>query len=73
MSWEKAGKAGAASTAGAAAGFAVTRFAGMTAAAMVGNGAGWGCAAGPLGAVLGGITGLAIYGVVSVVCDDDDD
>jgi hypothetical protein len=48
---------------GAAAGYGVGAATGLTAAGAIGSGAGIGAAAGPVGAVLGGIAGLAVYGI----------
>lgn len=42
---------------------------GMTAAGMVGGGAGFGAAAGPVGAVAGAVGGLAAYGVARTIGD----
>ncbi len=58
-----AGAAGAfAGAAGAAAGRAAVRHAGLTAAGMVGRGAGVGASAGPVGATFGALAALALYG-----------
>ena len=57
--------AGAASAGTCAAiGGAVIAASGMSAAGMVGGGAGIGAAAGPVGAVFGAVAGLAVFGVV---------
>jgi phage tail tape-measure protein len=71
MSWKKTGQAGAAGATGAAAGYAATRIAGMSAAAMVGRCAGIGCSAGPVGVAIGALAGLAIYGLVEAILDED--
>ena len=42
---------------------------GMSAVGIIGGGAGFGFAAGPVGAVLGGLIGLAAYGVIRAVDD----
>jgi len=73
MSWRKVDQARVAGTTGAAVGLVATRLAGVSAAAMVGRGAGFGCAAGPVGMVVGGLAGLALFGLIEAICDDDDD
>lgn len=60
------GKAAAAAGAGAATGYGVVTITGMSAIGMVGSGAGFGAAAGPVGAVAGAIAGLAAYGVYRI-------
>ncbi|NMF83445.1 hypothetical protein E1H13_08850 [Nodosilinea sp. P-1105] len=54
---------------GAAAGYGVVSASGMTAAGMVGGGAGFGAAAGPVGAGIGALAGLAVYGVIRAIGD----
>lgn len=56
-------KAASSAAAGMVAGHAVIATTGITAAGMVGGGAGFGAAAGPVGIVAGAVTGLAAYGV----------
>ena len=56
-------------TAGGITGGVVTSVAGMTAVGMMGSGTGIGAAAGPVGMVIGALTGLAIYGVSLAVAD----
>ena len=48
---------------GSAAGYGTVAVTGMTAAGMVGSGAGIGAAAGPVGVVAGAGVGLALYGL----------
>lgn len=60
---EAAGLLGAGGLGGLVGGIAV-RSAGLTAAGMVGGGAGIGAPAGPVGVAVGVLTGLALYGVV---------
>lgn len=48
---------------GAVAGYVAIKASGMVAAGMVGNGAGFGAAAGPVGAGIGALAGLALYGL----------
>jgi hypothetical protein len=52
--------------AGAGVGYGAVSATGMTAAGIVGGGAGFGCPAGPLGAAAGAILGLAVLGVYSI-------
>jgi len=52
---------------GGATGYGVVAATGMTAAGMVGSGAGASVAAGPIGAALGAIAGLAAYGIYRIV------
>lgn len=58
-----AAKAAYSSAVGGVAGGTVIAATGLTAAGMVGGGAGIGCAAGPVGVAVGALAGLAIYGV----------
>ena len=57
----------AAAAGGSALGALAIHLSGMTAAGMVGGGAGIGSAAGPFGTAAGAITGLAVYGVVRAI------
>jgi hypothetical protein len=59
-------KAGVSTVAGGLTGGATVAVTGMTAAGMVGGGAGVGCAAGPLGVVAGAVVGLAAYGAYRI-------
>jgi hypothetical protein len=52
---------------GAVAGWSIVSGMGMSAAGMVGGGADFGFAAGPVGAVVGGLVGLAAYSVLRSV------
>ena len=52
---------------GGALGALAINLSGMTAAGLVGGGAGIGAAAGPVGAAAGAVAGAAIYGVVRAV------
>ena len=63
---QAAGAAGA----GALAGKGTVMMTGMSAVGMVGQGAGVGAAAGPLGVVAGAIVGLAGYGLIRALRDD---
>jgi len=56
-------KAAGSAAVGAAAGYGVVAATGMTAIGAIGGGAGIGMAAGPVGAVAGAVTGLAVYGL----------
>ena len=56
---------------GTATGFGCSKLAGATAVGLLLKGAGTGAAAGPVGAALGAIGGLACYGVYKVFRDDD--
>lgn len=56
---------------GAGAGWGITQLAGMSAAGMVGGGSGFGMAAGPVGAIVGGLAGLALWGVVRTLIGDE--
>jgi len=56
-------KATVSGVAGAGAGYGLVALSGLSAAGMVGGGAGVGCAAGPVGIVVGGLAGLALYGI----------
>lgn len=62
---EKAKAAGAAAI-GAAAGYGTVAASGMTAVGVIGSGAGFGAALGPIGAAAGAVLGLAGYGVYRV-------
>jgi hypothetical protein len=55
---------------GAVLGRVVIAVSGMVAAGMVGGGAGIGMAAGPVGAFIGGLVGLALFGVIQAVTGD---
>lgn len=48
---------------GAAVGLTAVSVSGMTAVGMIGGGAGFGAAAGPVGASVGALAGLAMYGI----------
>ena len=61
-----------ASTVGSVLGATAIRMSGMVAVGMVGKGTGVGSAAGPVGAVLGGIAGLAVYGLYVVAKSDEE-
>jgi phage-related tail protein len=56
-------KAAVSTAAGGAVGSAAIAATGLTAAGMVGGGAGIGCAAGPVGFAVGALVGLSAYGV----------
>lgn len=60
-------KATAFTVTGAGAGYSVVAATGMTAAGMIGGGAGIGTAAGPVGAVAGALLGLAAYGLYRII------
>ena len=64
---EEAEKATGATVAGAGIGYGVVAATGVTAASFVGGGTGIGAAAGPVGAAIGAITGLASYGIYKVI------
>lgn len=64
---EKAAVAAGFTGAGAAVGYGATVVAGVSAVGVVGSGAGIGAAAGPIGAAVGALVGLAAYGVYSIV------
>lgn len=49
---------------GAVAGYVAIKSAGMAAAGLVGQGAGMGAPAGPVGAAVGALAGLALYGLM---------
>ena len=66
---KEAGKVVGAAGAGAVAGYGVVVATGVTAAGMVGTGAGFGAAAGPVGIVGGAVVGLAAYGVYRLFSD----
>ena len=51
---------------GAAVGYGAVVVSGLTAAGAVGGGAGIGAAAGPVGAAVGALAGLAFYGVYRI-------
>jgi len=63
-------KAGGATAAGTVAGYSVAVTSGMSACSVVGGGMGLGAAAGPVGAVVGAIAGLAVYGIYKVFEDE---
>lgn len=63
-------KAAGSAVGGAAISYGTVAATGMTAAGMVGGGAGIGAAAGPVGIVAGTVIGLAAYGVWSLFDDD---
>ncbi len=63
----EAGKAAASAGVGAATGYGVITATGMTAAGMVGGGAGIGAAAGPVGVAFGALAGLSVYAVYRVI------
>ncbi|MDQ5911238.1 MAG: hypothetical protein QG599_3335 [Pseudomonadota bacterium] len=69
---EKVAKVAGSAAAGAAVGYGAIAATGLTAAGMVGGGAGIGAAAGPVGATIGAITGLAAYGLYRLFADGDD-
>lgn len=69
---KKCTEATIAAGAGSAAGAAVTKVAGVTAVGVLTKGAaGGGAAAGPVGAAIGALVGLAGYGLYKVFSDDD--
>lgn len=68
---KKATQTVGAAAAGAALGYGTVTAAGMTAAGMVGSGAGVGAAAGPVGAVAGAVAGLAAFGVYKLFASDN--
>lgn len=57
----------ASAVSGGALGTLAIHLSGMTAVGMVGGGAGFGGAAGPVGAAVGALAGLAVYGVVQAI------
>ena len=63
-------KAGGATVVGTAAGYGVAVTSGMSACSIVGGGMGLGASAGPIGAAVGALAGLAVYGVYKVFDDD---
>jgi len=63
-------KAGGATAVGTAAGYSVAVTSGISACSIVGGGMGLGAAAGPIGAAVGALAGLAVYGVYKVFDDD---
>lgn len=67
---EEFAKAGGATVVGTAAGYGVAVTSGVSACSIVGGGMGLGAAAGPIGAAVGAIAGLAVYGVYKVFDDD---
>jgi hypothetical protein len=60
-------KAAGAAAAGATTGYGFIATTGVTAAGMVGGGAGFGAAAGSVGAGIGALAGLAAYGLYRVI------
>lgn len=60
-------KAGGAVTAGGALGVTAVVISGLSAAGVIGSGAGIGMSAGPLGVIAGGVLGLAGYGIYRLV------
>lgn len=69
---EKVVKVAGSAAAGAAVGYGAIAASGLTAAGMVGGGAGIGAAAGPVGAAIGAITGLAAYGIYKLFEDGEE-
>lgn len=63
----EAGKAVVSMVAGAAAVYGVVEATGMTAVGVIGSGAGFGAAAGPVGLAVGALAGLSVYAVYRVV------
>jgi hypothetical protein len=63
---KEAGKALSTTVVGAGAGYGIVAASGLTAAGAVGGGAGVGSAAGPVGAFIGGLAGLALFGVYRI-------
>jgi len=65
-------KAGSATVVGTAAGYGVAVTSGVSACSIVGGGMGLGAAAGPIGAAVGALAGLAVYGVYKVFDDEEE-
>lgn len=65
-SGEEIAKAGGATVVGTAAGYGVAAASGLSACSVVGGGMGLGAAAGPIGAAVGAVAGLAVYGVYKI-------
>jgi hypothetical protein len=65
--WKETGKALGFTGVGGTAGYGAVWYMEFTAAAAVGSGGGLGAAPGPVGAVIGALTGLAAYGVWTIL------
>ena len=65
--WKETGKALGFSSVGAAAGYGTVYALELTAAGAIGSGTAFGAAAGPVGAVIGAVAGLAAYGVWTII------
>ena len=69
---KEASKALSMTAVGAGAGYSAVLASGLTAVGAIGGGAGVGSAAGPIGTVIGGLVGLAAYGVYRIFCNPKD-
>jgi len=67
MDFVEAFKAVVSTAGGAAVGYGAIAASGFTAAGMMGGGAGIGAAAGPVGAAVGSLAGLAAYGAYRAI------
>lgn len=69
MSWEKLGKVETAGILGAATGYGVVSYSGLTAAGMMGKNFGVGCSAGLVGAGAGAALGVSLYALGGAIMD----